>query len=99
MPGASYPARIETIMNNYSIAKQLFKNKFNGRVNFITPTVRAYGIAGGYAYEIAEGEDFNGRDIYGVTVINALLGEHKTDMGGVFDSYEAAIEYANGLGE
>lgn len=48
-------------------AETLFRRAITN-VNIITPTVKKYGKAGKYVYELSEGE-FSKKKIYGVTVV------------------------------
>jgi len=85
-------------MSDYNLAHQLFVKKYGNRVNFVTPTIRCYGLAGGYAYEISEGTGvMDDKPIFGVTVINSMLGENNNEKSASFSSYEEALKYAKEL--
>jgi hypothetical protein len=53
---------------------QVFKTKFKGQPNFMTPNIVRYGKKGEYLYELSKGEGIGGGTIYGVTFLT-LEGE------------------------
>lgn len=63
--------------------------------NFMTPTVMSFRQKGDYIIELSKGEGINGRDLFGVTVVNMHTKEHEHEMSTCFQSYEACNEYIN----
>ncbi len=71
-------------------AKQLFDQHMKGK-NIMTPHLLGYGVAGKYAYEFTEGKDFQGKPMYGITVLRRGTGERRNDLSkAVFSETEAA---------
>lgn len=60
-------------MTDAEIAR-VFREKFNGRKNVLTPDVIRYGKRGPYIYELSSGERMDGGRMYGVTVIELGVG-------------------------
>lgn len=52
--------------------RDVFKFVFNGKPNFITPRVLEFRKAGPLLIEVSEGEGFETRYIYGVTVLELV---------------------------
>ena len=67
-----------------------FKQFIKG-INIITPDVIRYGKTKKHIFELSQGAGFDGKTIYGVTVVNVLTRENVSDeLGGCFHSLEFA---------
>lgn len=83
-------------MNDTTLARQTFRDAFNGQTNFMTPEVLRYGKKGDLFYELSAGTGMHGERIYGVTVITTK-GE-RTDLSkGGFDDVLKAEKYITSL--
>ena len=75
----------------------IFSRVYNGRPNFLTPTMISYGSFHNakFIYELSRGDGILGRSkyIYGVTVLELDNGEYKPNndlsMGGFYTEKEA----------
>lgn len=76
----------ERLEANKSIAQTLFRKHYGGSRNMMTPEVCDYGINGGYAWELSYGTGFSGEELWGVTVINAMLGTKEPELSNAFGS-------------
>lgn len=73
-----------------------FRRVYNGKQNFLTPTIVDFGKRGAHLFEISTGTGINRQPIYGVTVIT-VRGDKCPDHNGCFDSLEAAYAHARAL--
>ena len=56
-------------MKTYT-AREIFRRRFKGSKNFMTPNVEKYGkVNRNVAYELSSGRGFSGGTMYGVTVV------------------------------
>ena len=67
---------------------------FKGK-NFMTPDAIEYGFAGGFAYELAEGRDFNRRTVYGVSLRD--IDDGSRGDGELFRTLDEAREFIASL--
>lgn len=84
-------------VNKEKIARELFHKVYDGRANFMTPDILRYGITDGYAWEISEGTGISKEPIFGLTVINVMLGTPNRELSGMYNSFEEAIKKAKSI--
>jgi hypothetical protein len=82
-------------MNRHEV-NQIFRDAFNGGMNFMTPTVIERRALKDLVYEISEGTGLSSEPIFGVTVLTKQA-EHKHELCKLFYSLEEAKEYVESL--
>lgn len=94
----SLSKRIENGEAAADIARSQFRKVYNGERNAFTPNIVEYGISGGYSYELSYGTGFMvDARIYGVTLINTVLGTKEHDKSQAFNSEQEARDYIKSL--
>lgn len=94
----SLSKRIENGESAADIARSQFLKAYNGERNAFTPNIIEYGITGGYSYELSYGTGFMvDAKIYGVTLINTILGTKEYDKSQAFSSEQEARDYIKSL--
>lgn len=84
-------------VNTEKIARELFQKVYNGQANFMTPDVLRYGVTSGYAWEISEGTGIGGEPIFGLTVVNVMLGTPNKELSGMYYTFEEAVKKAKSI--
>jgi|DEB0MinimDraft_4_1074332.scaffolds.fasta_scaffold10913_7 hypothetical protein len=76
--------------------RAVFRRVYNGKVNFMTPTVMDYGKRGKMVWELSRGDNILGDgQLYGVTVIE-LPNTKRHDLSQCFNTHKSAHAYIKG---
>lgn len=85
---------IDMVEANRNIARRAISKAYGGARNFVTPEVIDYGLTNGYAWELSTGRGLYNEPVYGVTVVNVLLGTKEYDLSKCFMTHQEALAYA-----
>jgi hypothetical protein len=78
-------------------ARALFQASIKG-INVMTPEILAYGVSGGFVYELSYGTGIKREPLFGVTILERQTGYHRRDLSKCLSSEDEAMQYIRSLG-
>lgn len=83
----------QIIQSNKQIARNAIIKAYGLSRNIMTPNLVEYGLTNGYAWELSWGSGIFSDYLYGVSVVNVMLGTKEPDLSTAFETEAEAREH------